>query len=106
MKCLMIGERPSAIDGGWSSWSPWSHCSRTCGSGVASSVRKCNHPPPSKGGAYCKGLWKRHRICATEPCEVGAPSFRDQQCAEFDDWTFPEDGKVHHWIGYNLPESK
>ncbi|KAF7381476.1 hypothetical protein HZH66_013870 [Vespula vulgaris] len=72
MKCVMIGERLGAIDGGWSSWSSWSRCSRSCGSG---------------------------------PCEIDAPSFRDVQCNEFNDWVFPEDGKVHRWIAYNLPEN-
>ncbi|XP_024946989.1 A disintegrin and metalloproteinase with thrombospondin motifs 6 isoform X2 [Cephus cinctus] len=105
MKCLMIGERPDATDGAWSAWSPWSRCSRTCGSGVASSERRCNHPRPSKGGAYCPGNSKRHKICATDPCEIGSPSFRDVQCAQFNDWVFPEDGKIHQWVGYNLPEN-
>ncbi|XP_048507993.1 A disintegrin and metalloproteinase with thrombospondin motifs 6-like [Athalia rosae] len=105
MKCLMVGERPGAVDAGWSTWSPWSRCSRTCGSGVASSERKCNNPRPSKGGESCQGVKKRHKICATEPCEIGAPSFRDVQCAEFNDWVFPEDGKIHQWVGYNLPEN-
>ncbi|KAL6256987.1 hypothetical protein P5V15_011923 [Pogonomyrmex californicus] len=104
MKCLMVGERPGITDGGWSTWSSWSRCSRTCGSGVAYAVRKCNHPSPSKGGSYCMGDRKRHKICATNPCEIGAPSFRDVQCAEFNDWVFPEDGKMHRWTTYNLPE--
>lgn len=39
-----------------------------------------------------------------QPCEIGAPSFRDVQCAEFNDWVFPEDGKIHRWMAYNLPE--
>ncbi|XP_046475361.1 A disintegrin and metalloproteinase with thrombospondin motifs 6 [Neodiprion pinetum] len=105
MKCLPIGERPGAIDANWGAWSPWSRCSRTCGSGVAFSERKCNHPRPSNGGEICQGIKKRHKICATEPCEIGTPSFRDVQCAEFDDWVFPEDGKIHQWVGYNLPEN-
>ncbi|XP_043277019.1 A disintegrin and metalloproteinase with thrombospondin motifs 6-like [Venturia canescens] len=105
MKCLVVGERPSVTDGQWSSWSAWSHCSRTCGSGVAFSQRKCNNPPPSNGGNYCSGKWMKHKICATTPCEIGAPSFRDVQCSEFNEWVFPEDGKVHQWVGYNLPEN-
>ncbi|XP_046737728.1 A disintegrin and metalloproteinase with thrombospondin motifs 12-like [Diprion similis] len=105
MKCLPIGERPGAIDANWGAWSPWSRCSRTCGSGVAFSERKCNHPKPSNGGETCQGIKKRHKICATEPCEIGTPSFRDVQCAEFNDWVFPEDGKIHQWVGYNLPEN-
>lgn len=65
MKCLMVGERPGITDGGWGAWSSWSRCSRTCGSGVAYAVRKCNQPSPSKGGSYCVGDRKRHKICAT-----------------------------------------
>lgn len=66
MKCLMVGERPEITNGGWGAWSSWSRCSRTCGSGVAYAVRKCNQPPPSKGGSYCVGDRKRHKICATD----------------------------------------
>ncbi|XP_017767755.1 PREDICTED: A disintegrin and metalloproteinase with thrombospondin motifs 7-like [Eufriesea mexicana] len=104
MKCLLVGERPGVVDGGWGSWSPWSRCSRSCGSGVAFSVRRCINPAPSNGGAYCRGDRKRHKICTTKPCDIGAPSFRDVQCSEFNNWVFPEDGKVHRWTAYNLPE--
>nr|XP_034196361.1 A disintegrin and metalloproteinase with thrombospondin motifs 7-like isoform X1 [Osmia lignaria] len=105
MKCLMVGERPGVVDGDWGGWSPWSRCSRSCGSGVAFSVRRCSNPSPSNGGAYCRGARKRHKICATNPCDVDAPSFRDVQCAEFNSWIFPEDGNVHRWTAYNLPEN-
>ncbi|XP_043259690.1 A disintegrin and metalloproteinase with thrombospondin motifs 12-like [Colletes gigas] len=105
MKCLMVGERPGAVDGGWGGWSPWSRCSRSCGSGVAFSIRRCNSPSPSNGGTYCYGDRKRHKICASIPCDTDAPSFRDVQCSEFNNWIFPEDGKVHRWTTYNLPES-
>ncbi|XP_068987974.1 A disintegrin and metalloproteinase with thrombospondin motifs 7-like [Bombus flavifrons] len=104
MKCLLVGERPGVVDGGWGSWSTWSRCSRSCGSGVAFSVRRCINPSPSNGGAYCRGDRKRHKICATKPCDVDAPSFRDVQCSEFDNWIFPEDGKLHRWTAYKLPE--
>nr|XP_033196400.1 A disintegrin and metalloproteinase with thrombospondin motifs 7-like [Bombus vancouverensis nearcticus] len=104
MKCLLVGERPGVVDGGWGSWSAWSRCSRSCGSGVAFSVRRCINPSPSNGGAYCRGDRKRHKICATKPCDVDAPSFRDVQCSEFDNWIFPEDGKLHRWTAYKLPE--
>ncbi|KOX72278.1 A disintegrin and metalloproteinase with thrombospondin motifs 12 [Melipona quadrifasciata] len=104
MKCLLVGKRPGVVDGGWGSWSPWSRCSRSCGSGVAFSVRRCINPSPSNGGTYCRGNRKRHKICATKPCDVDAPSFRDVQCSNFDNWVFPEDGKVHRWTAYKLPE--
>ncbi|CAK9804397.1 A disintegrin and metalloproteinase with thrombospondin motifs 7 [Anthophora plagiata] len=104
MKCLLVGERPGVADGGWGGWSPWSRCSRSCGSGVAFSVRRCTNPSPSNGGAFCRGNRKRHKICATKPCDVDALSFRDVQCSEFNNWVFPEDGKVHQWTAYRLPE--
>lgn len=71
MKCLLVGEKPGVVDGGWSNWSPWTRCSRTCGSGVTLSVRRCVNPVPSNGGAFCRGDRKRHKICATE---VSSPS--------------------------------
>lgn len=65
MKCVMIGERLGAIDGGWGSWSSWSRCSRSCGSGVAFATRRCDRPSPSNSGSYCPGIRKRYKICAT-----------------------------------------
>uniref|UniRef100_A0A5K3F2B7 Hemicentin-1 n=1 Tax=Mesocestoides corti TaxID=53468 RepID=A0A5K3F2B7_MESCO len=44
------------INGGWSSWGPWSSCSRTCGAGgTQRRERKCDMPPPSNGGRQCVG---------------------------------------------------
>ncbi|XP_069699522.1 A disintegrin and metalloproteinase with thrombospondin motifs 12-like [Periplaneta americana] len=103
-KCLNVGERPGAEDGGWGQWSEWSLCSRTCGSGIASSERHCNNPMPRSGGKNCVGNRKRHRICSSEPCSAFEPSFRDVQCSEFDNWVFPEDGKVHKWKGHFVRE--
>ena len=39
-----------------------------------------------------------------QPCDVGAPSFRDVQCSGYNNWIFPEDGKLHQWSEYKLPE--
>lgn len=79
MKCLLVGERPGVVDGGWSNWSPWSRCSRTCGSGVTLSVRRCVNPVPSNGGAFCRGDRKRHKICTTE---VSSPPTLCKSCKE------------------------
>lgn len=84
MKCLMVGERPEITNGGWGAWSSWSRCSRTCGSGVAYAVRKCNRPPPSKGGSYCVGDRKRHKICATDVSfESALKQLSSKRSAEF-----------------------
>ncbi|GJQ74295.1 hypothetical protein Trydic_g19191 [Trypoxylus dichotomus] len=103
-ECIELGEREYSVDGDWGQWSEWSECSRTCGSGVAVQERHCDSPRPKNGGKYCHGEHLRHRICATEPCDVNQPSFRDVQCAEFNSWVYPEDGTVHTWKNYPMPD--
>lgn len=61
--CIPIGERPTAIDGGWSDWGTWTECTRTCGGGVAMRQRICNKPPPSHSGRYCPGVKHEYKIC-------------------------------------------
>ncbi len=41
------------LDGNWSSWSPWSSCSLTCGGGNQTQTRTCTNPSPSNGGLNC-----------------------------------------------------
>ena len=43
-------------DGGYSEWSSWSQCSKTCGDGRHSRSRSCTNPPPSPGGKDCSQL--------------------------------------------------
>ncbi|CAF0913672.1 unnamed protein product [Adineta ricciae] len=47
--------RPCPIDGEWSTWSNYSACSVTCGTGVYTRVRECNNPTPNYGGDQCIG---------------------------------------------------
>ncbi|KAG8172980.1 hypothetical protein JTE90_025032 [Oedothorax gibbosus] len=42
---------------GWSAWSGWSPCSRSCSGGVTYQIRKCE----SKIG--CSGEVSRYKIC-------------------------------------------
>jgi hypothetical protein len=46
----------SAINGGFADWSNWSVCSRSCGRGSKSRVRKCINPLPRYGGESCERL--------------------------------------------------
>lgn len=62
---MEIGQRPKAIDGGWSEWKEWSDCSRTCGGGVTYSERDCDNPQPQHRGRYCIGERKRVKLCNT-----------------------------------------
>ncbi|CAG9857813.1 unnamed protein product [Phyllotreta striolata] len=97
-ECVLMLDTPSPIDGGWGEWSSWSECSRTCGAGVSVMSRECNHPTPAYGGNYCVGQRKRYRICNTQSCPPGEPSFRAVQCSSFDDQ--PYEGNKYEWQPY------
>merc|ERR1712240_39658 len=56
------------VDGGWSDWSEFLTCSKTCGTGIQHRHRECNNPPPSNGGAACVGLSTSSRACSIRPC--------------------------------------
>ncbi|CAG9792563.1 unnamed protein product [Diatraea saccharalis] len=47
----------AADRGGWSQWSEWSLCSRTCDGGVSRQLRTCSSP------AGCRGEPVRYKIC-------------------------------------------
>uniref|UniRef100_A0A8C2RTL2 ADAM metallopeptidase with thrombospondin type 1 motif 12 n=1 Tax=Capra hircus TaxID=9925 RepID=A0A8C2RTL2_CAPHI len=95
-KCITVGKKPESIPGGWGRWSPWSHCSRTCGAGAQSAERLCNNPEPKFGGKYCTGERKRYRLCNVHPCRPDTPTFRQMQCSEFD--TVPYRNEFYHWF--------
>lgn len=42
---------------GWSTWSDWSTCSRTCDGGASYQLRRC------KSATGCKGEAMRYKIC-------------------------------------------
>uniref|UniRef100_A0AAR2KLT4 ADAM metallopeptidase with thrombospondin type 1 motif, 12 n=1 Tax=Pygocentrus nattereri TaxID=42514 RepID=A0AAR2KLT4_PYGNA len=95
-ECVIVGKLPETVNGGWGQWSTWSHCSRTCSSGVQSAERECDQPKPAFGGKYCTGERKRYRICNTTPCAQKHPTFREMQCSEFD--TVPYHNQLYQWI--------
>ncbi|KAG2464653.1 ATS6 metalloproteinase, partial [Polypterus senegalus] len=97
-ECVPFGTRPEGVDGGWSLWSPWGECSRTCGGGVSSSTRHCDSPRPTIGGKYCLGERKRFRSCNIDECPAGSLDFREVQCADFD--SVPFRGKYYKWKPY------
>ncbi|WAQ93605.1 TSP1-like protein [Mya arenaria] len=57
--------------GGWSSWSPWSRCTRTCGDGETTRYRKCNKPEPGYNGKKCRGDDEDTKPCKEKDCQPG-----------------------------------
>ncbi|XP_053409722.1 SCO-spondin-like [Nycticebus coucang] len=66
--------RACPVPGGWSHWSPWSWCDRSCGGGQSLRSRRCSSPPPKNGGAPCVGERHHVRLCNPMPCEAGCPA--------------------------------
>ncbi|XP_038666358.1 SCO-spondin [Scyliorhinus canicula] len=63
------------VNGGWSSWSPWSTCDRSCGGGKSLRMRSCTDPPPKNGGRHCPGERFEVTICNVQPCDAdGCPA--------------------------------
>lgn len=54
-----------SVDGGYSPWSEWSECSKSCGWGYQSRERECNTPEPSRGGRDCTVLGDSNEL---QPC--------------------------------------
>ncbi|XP_056004192.1 A disintegrin and metalloproteinase with thrombospondin motifs adt-1-like [Ostrea edulis] len=59
-----------SIDGGFTDWSTWSSCSKTCGGGTSEKSRTCSQPVPQNGGRNCTGSFSDSRDCNTQSCPV------------------------------------
>lgn len=59
------------INGGWSSWTSWNTCSKSCGSGKQHRVRQCDNPKPSRNGRTCQGKALDERLCNEQKCPSG-----------------------------------
>ena len=54
------------VHGGWSEWTPYTPCSKTCGVGVTRRTRTCTNPMPQFGGFDCEGYSFEEKICDTK----------------------------------------
>ncbi|MEE6488349.1 hypothetical protein FKM82_015209 [Ascaphus truei] len=92
-------EQSYSQDGGWSSWSRFGTCSRTCGGGVRSRSRQCNNPPPAYGGRECHGATYEYQICNSEECRGPFEDFHAQQCSQRNSYYTHQNAK-HTWLPY------
>ncbi|KAJ7401818.1 semaphorin-5B [Pitangus sulphuratus] len=67
----LVDDLLKTVKGSWSCWTPWSHCSATCGGGHYQRTRTCTNPAPSSGEDICIGLHTEEALCNTHPCEGG-----------------------------------
>ncbi|XP_053384629.1 coadhesin-like isoform X2 [Mercenaria mercenaria] len=58
------------INGGWTSWTTWSACTRMCGTGRSSRTRAYTNPVPQNNGAQCSGSATDMQSCNTNPCPI------------------------------------
>ena len=42
-----------SAQGGYSEWSEWSECTKSCGVGKKNRTRNCTNPSPANGGLSC-----------------------------------------------------
>ncbi|GFY39610.1 a disintegrin and metalloproteinase with thrombospondin motifs 9 [Trichonephila inaurata madagascariensis] len=111
-ECVLdpVFEAP-AQNGEWGEWQSYGPCSRSCGGGVARSIRECDNPRPTNGGRYCVGERIRYKSCQTRNCPVGSTDFREEQCRSFNGKTFGFPGVdanvkwVPHYTGVEPEDS-
>jgi a disintegrin and metalloproteinase with thrombospondin motifs 9 len=84
----------------------YGECSRNCGGGVQSALRKCDDPVPANGGKFCVGQKIQYRSCNVHDCPDPTLDFRAEQCSRHDKNKFNlELQKEAKWLPkYGLPE--
>ncbi|XP_015209797.2 SCO-spondin [Lepisosteus oculatus] len=66
---MSCGTEPCPVDCGWSSWTQWSTCSRTCDVGMRRRYRSGTNPAPVFGGRACDGSMVEMDSCSLGPCQ-------------------------------------
>lgn len=62
---------PCPVHGGWTKWSEWGACSKTCDVGIQRRNRNCTNPYPLRYGDHCFGDAIDDRLCMPRPCANG-----------------------------------
>ncbi|GAA55160.1 hemicentin-1 [Clonorchis sinensis] len=62
---------PCPVNGAWGNWSPWSHCSKSCGGGQRTRTRRCDNPTPAFGGEECPATgYMEVSECQNNACPI------------------------------------
>ncbi|XP_057300634.1 uncharacterized protein LOC130634855 isoform X1 [Hydractinia symbiolongicarpus] len=61
---------PCPVHGGFTEWSVWSNCSKSCNKGERIRTRQCANPSPQNGGYDCHGVKKEAQACGTKRCPI------------------------------------
>lgn len=72
MEVKTCNEHPCPIHGGYTSWSEFSECSKSCGNGTSRRTRRCSNPAPQFGGRNCSRLGSDIGVqqCYLRPCPI------------------------------------
>ncbi|XP_068688561.1 uncharacterized protein [Montipora foliosa] len=73
------------IHGGFSKWTKFSECTRSCGNGTRTRLRKCSNPQPKRGGRGCLGPDVDIQVCNTQGCPINggyAPWTNFSECTK------------------------
>ncbi|GBN70279.1 Papilin, partial [Araneus ventricosus] len=84
--------------GPWGPWAESSHCSRSCGGGIAYQDRICLDVR-ADGRHSCVGASRRYFSCNVDDCPPSSKDFRAQQCQRFTPVQYK--GKYYNWIPYH-----
>ncbi|XP_074042343.1 ADAMTS-like no long nerve cord isoform X3 [Leptinotarsa decemlineata] len=80
-------QKVNTDSGGWSPWSDWSPCSRSCDGGASHQLRTCT-------SGNCRGDHVRYKICNMQICP-DSHEFREDQCAAFN--SIAHNGLLYEW---------
>lgn len=58
------------VHGGFTEWTKFSECTRSCGVGIKNRTRHCTNPAPMHGGKDCIGIPIDIQVCNYDPCPV------------------------------------
>ncbi|XP_022098999.1 SCO-spondin-like, partial [Acanthaster planci] len=67
---ITCSENDCPVDCGFSPWSTWSSCPKSCGNAIKIRFRSPNNPPLANGGRPCQGATSESRSCDLPDCPV------------------------------------